>query len=83
MIKYYLKNIKISEENKKFVITYLNERTNLECKIIISTIDAFTYSIGDKNHDYFDKFEGLIYSIIERHIETSYCGTIKNFTKHI
>lgn len=72
----YLKNIEITENNKKYIITYFNEKSKNNCKIIISTIDSFTYSIGNKNHKYFDKFEGLIYSIIDGHIESNNCGSI-------
>ena len=72
----YLKNIEITNEQKKYIIKYFNEKSQNDCKIIISTIDSFTYSIGNKNHTYFDKFEGLIYSIIDGHIESKNCGTI-------
>jgi len=72
----YLKNIEITENNKKYIITYFNEKSKSNCKIIVSTIDSFTYSIGNKNHKYFDKFEGLIYSIIDGHIESNNCGSI-------
>lgn len=76
----YLKDIEIEENNKKYIIKYFNEKSQKKCQIIISTIDSFTYSIGDKNHTYFNKFEGLIYSIIDGHIETKKCGTI-NFAR--
>ena len=72
----YLKNIEITENNKKYIIKYFNEKSKRDCQIIVSTIDSFTYSIGDKNHTHFDKFEGLIYSIIDGHIESKNCGTI-------
>jgi len=72
----YLKNIEIIEYNKKYIIKYFNEKSGQNCQIIIATIDSFTYSIGNKNHDYFDKFEGLIYSIIDGYIESKICGTI-------
>ena len=72
----YLKNIEITESNKKYIIKYFNEKSKKNCQIIVSTIDSFTYSIGNKNHTHFDKFEGLIYSIIDGHIETKNCGAI-------
>jgi hypothetical protein len=73
----YLKNIVITESNKKYIIKYFNEKTLINCTIIIATIDAFTYSIGNKNHTYRDKFEGLIYSIFEDgFIESTNCGKI-------
>jgi len=76
----YLKDIEIEEINKKYIIKYFNEKSQKKYQIIISTIDSFTYSIGDKNHTYFNKFEGSIYSIIDGHIETKKCGTI-NFAR--
>ena len=72
----YLQNIEITENNKKYIIKYFNEKSKKNCQIIVSTIDSFTYSIGNKNHTHFNKFEGLIYSIIDGHIETKNCGTI-------
>lgn len=72
----HLKNIDITEVNKKYIIKYLNEKSKKNCQIIVSTIDSFTYSIGDKNNTHFNKFEGLIYSIIDGHIETKTCGSI-------
>jgi competence CoiA-like predicted nuclease len=72
----YLINIEITENNKKYIIKYFNEKSKKNCQIIVATIDSFTYSIGNKNHTHFDKFEGLIYSIMDGHIETKNCGTI-------
>lgn len=72
----YLKNIQITEKNKKYIITYFNTLSNQDTTITIATIDSFTYSVGNKNHTYFDKFEGLIYSIIDGYIESKKCGTI-------
>lgn len=72
----YLTNIEITENNKKYIIKYFNTKSGKNCQIIVATIDSFTYSIGNKNHTHFDKFEGLIYSIIDGHIETKNCGTI-------
>jgi len=71
-----LKNIQITEKNKKYIITYFNTLSNQDTTITIATIDSFTYSVGNKNHTYFDKFEGLIYSIIDGYIESKKCGTI-------
>jgi hypothetical protein len=73
----YLKNIEITETNKKYIIKYYNEISCKNCQIIISTIESFTWSIGNKNHNELDKFEGIINSIIDGHIETSESGVIK------
>jgi len=73
----YLKNFEIIFNNKKYIIKYFNEKSGKRCQVIISTIDSFTYSIGNKEHNYYDKFEGLIYTIIEGYIESKKCGTIQ------
>lgn len=73
----YLKNIEITLDNKKYIIKYFNEKSGKQCQIIIATIDSFTYSIGNKEHNYYDKFEGLIYTIMEGYIESKKCGTIQ------
>jgi len=73
----YFRDIKIIQDGKKYIIKYFNEKSQQNCQIIISTIDSFTYSIGNKNHTYYDKFEGLIYSIMDGYIETKSCGTIQ------
>jgi hypothetical protein len=72
----YLKDIQITENNKKYIIKYFNELSNQDTTIIIATIDSFTYSIGNKHHTFFDKFEGLINSIIDGYIESRKCGAI-------
>jgi len=73
----YFRDIKIIPDGKKYIIKYFNEKSQQNCQIVISTIDSFTYSIGNKNHTYYDKFEGLIYSIMDGYIETTTCGTIQ------
>ncbi len=77
-----LQSLKLEDEpkliNKKYVIKYTNLKSNKLCNIIIGTVDSLMYAIGDKNHKEVDKFEGIINSIIDEHIETmSSCGTIK------
>jgi thiol-disulfide isomerase/thioredoxin len=63
--------------NKKYIIKYLNLKTNNICQIIIGTVDSLMYALGNKNHKEFDRFEGLVNSIIDDHIETvTTCGTI-------
>ena len=77
-----LQNLKLEDEpklvNKKYIIKYTNLKSNKLCNIIIGTVDSFMYAIGDKNHKELDRFEGIINSIIDDHIETTtQCGTIK------
>jgi len=77
-----LQNLKLEDEpkliNKKYVIKYTNLKSNQICNIIIGTVDSFMYAIGNKHHNELDRFEGIINSIIDDHIETmTSCGTIK------
>jgi hypothetical protein len=77
-----LQKLKLEDEpkvvNKKYVIKYTNLKSNQICNIIIGTVDSFMYTIGNKNHNEYDRFEGIINSIIDDHIETmTSCGTIK------
>ena len=65
----YLKNIIKEENNKKFKISYINEKTNINCNITICTIDSLMYSLGNKNNDDINKFDGLVKSIIDGYIE--------------
>ena len=75
-----LSYIKLEEEprfvNKKYIIQYYNLKTSKICQIIIGTVDSFMYAIGNKNNTEIDKFEGLVNSIIDDHIETTSCGSI-------
>ena len=76
-----LSYIRLDEEpklvNKKYIIQYYNLKTSNICQIIIGTIDSFMYAIGNKNNTEIDKFEGLVNSIIDGHIETTQNGSIK------
>ena len=76
-----LSHIKLDGEskfvNKKHIIQFYNLKTSKICQMIIGTVDSFMYSIGNKNHTEIDKFEGLVNSIIDDHIETTtQCGRI-------
>lgn len=61
----YIINVNGYENNKKYIIEFFNTKFNKQCKIIIATVDSLMYSIGNKNHTYLDKFEGLILSIFK------------------
>ena len=72
-----LKIISAEEINKKYIIKFSNEKTNKTCQIIIGTIDSLMFSIGNKNHTEYNKFEGLVNSIIDGYIDTTQSGTIQ------
>ena len=69
-------NVEYKEKNKKYIIEYTNNN-GLRCSIIISTIDSFMYAIGDKTLNSFDMFEGIVGSIIKKHLEIDIKGTIQ------
>jgi len=58
----------IKEDKKKFIIHYKNSKQE-DCTIVIATIDSFMYSIGDKEVTSFDKFTGIVQSIVEGQLE--------------
>jgi hypothetical protein len=66
----YIKDIQVTDEKKKYIITYTSEKTNKKCKIIIGTIDSLMYALGNKNHTDLHRFEGLVHSIIDGYIES-------------
>ena len=62
----FITNIKyINTCPKKYKITYYNNKSNLDCEINISTIDAFMYCLGDNTNTTLNMFEGIVMSIIE------------------
>jgi hypothetical protein len=63
-------NMKFRDIGKKYIIDYTNSK-GIECCIIISTIDAFMYSIGDKTVQTYDLFEGIVQSIIDKSINNT------------
>lgn len=63
-----IKNMHFRDIGKKYVIDYINSK-GLNCCIIISTIDAFMYALGDKSVQTYDLFEGIVQSIIDNSIE--------------
>ena len=72
----YINEITIEDKGNKFIIEFCNEKTGKNAKVIIATIDSFMYNIGDTNHTFYDKFQGIIDSIIDNHINTDKSGTI-------
>jgi len=73
----YINELTIEDTNKKYIIEFCNEKTGKNAKIIIATIDSLMYSIGDTNHSFYDKFQGIIDSIIDNHINTDKAGVIR------
>jgi hypothetical protein len=61
---------KNSVSTKKYIVKFLNLTTNNYCEIIIGTIDSFMYCISNKKISDIDKFQGIVNSIIDNHIET-------------
>jgi len=69
--------ITIEDNNKKYIINYRNEKTGKDTRIIIATIDSLMSNIGNKNHTFYDRFQGIIDSIIDGHIDTTKGGVVK------
>ncbi len=57
-----IKNIEFIENNKQYIITF--NKNDINCKIVICTIDSLFFQLGNFNNTYTNKFEGLIQSII-------------------
>lgn len=72
-----ISEITIEDNNKKYIINYRNEKTGKDTRIIIATIDSLMSNIGNKNHTFYDRFQGIIDSIIEGHINTTKDGMVK------
>lgn len=77
-----IKNMVFRDIGKKYIINYTNNR-GLECCIIISTIDAFMYAIGDKTVQTFDYFEGIVQSIIDNSVDDTihFAGMITSLSE--
>ena len=66
----------VKEIDNKYFIKYINS-VDIECNIIICTIDSFMLSIGDKNHNELELFTGIVNSIINDYIDVNNKGTMK------
>jgi len=64
----HIKNIQNTNESKKYKISYLNEKTNSNCQLIIGTIDSLMFCLGNKNHEGLNKFASLVNSIIDGYL---------------
>jgi hypothetical protein len=72
----YITNITEKEINKKYTISYTNEKTNSSCSIVIATIDSLMWNLGNKYHKELDLFSGLVNSIIDGYIEKNNINSI-------
>jgi hypothetical protein len=64
-------NFSFQVMGKKYVIEYTNS-ANIDCTIIIATIDSFFYCIGDKNVNTYNLFEGIVNSVLDNPIIDSF-----------
>lgn len=77
-----LENLEIDKDGcnnsgKQYKISYYNKQTDLDCKIIIGTIDSFMYTIGNKENKDNDFFVGIVKSIRDGIVNTTKNGFIK------
>jgi len=62
--------------NKKYHISYINNDSNKDCKILITTIDAFMWKLGNNGNDEINKFDGIINSIMNGYIKDNNINSI-------
>jgi competence CoiA-like predicted nuclease len=75
--KGYLKNINkddiiITNDAKKYQISYINTKINKKCYILITTVDSFMYNLGNKYNNEINKFEGIVKSICDDIIDIEF-----------
>ena len=70
-------------KTNKYVINYHINDNGSKKQIIIGTIDSLMYTIGNKNHNGLDMFEGIINSIIDNHIETKNNAGLINYGSNL
>jgi hypothetical protein len=67
----------ISKSGNQYIRKYKNVLTGKECIAIFGTVDSFTYSLGESSKNSGDKFDGIVKSIRDGTIKTSYKGAMK------
>ena len=68
-----LSNIDIinsDDSNRKYIYTYINNKTKKKCILVISTIDSLILKLCDKDNNGCDKFKSAIESIIDGNIKS-------------
>lgn len=66
-------------KTNKYVIKCHNIENGSKKLIIMGTIDSLMYTLGNKEHNGLDMFEGIINSIIDDHIETKNNSGLINY----
>jgi len=64
-------NASTIQTDKKYILSYINNKTQSECQIVISTIDSMVYNLGNKNSNGVDLFTSIIQSIIDGYVESN------------
>lgn len=66
------------ENKKKYIIEFKNN-DNINCKLVIATVDSFIWTMGDKNNKGYDIFITKLYSIINDNLpqNCTYVGDIE------
>ena len=77
----HLTNVQEYTMNKKYRLSYFNNKNESTCNMVICTIDSLMYNLGNNQINCLNKFKGIIESIIDGYIETNHinsliCGNI-------
>lgn len=59
----------LDDKDKKYILTYKNNKSELECQMVICTIDSLMCRLGDTSIDSTDKFISIIKSIVDDYIQ--------------
>ena len=66
----------LSKSGKQFIKKYKNTLTNKECILIFGTVDSFTNALGESAKNTGNKFDGIVQSIRDGTIKTTYAGVM-------
>lgn len=64
-------------ENKKYIVHYRHMRTNVETCAIFSTVDSFTYALGQASAHAADHFTSIVASIKDGYSKIKRSGSLK------
>jgi len=75
-----LPNIVIKDdifENKKHIVHYRHNITNIETCVVFATVDSFTYALGQASQDTSDYFASIVKSIKDGYSKVKRSGSLK------
>ena len=77
----FIENLQILNEStihkdKKYILSYTNNKIESECQIVICTIDSLMYNLGNTSSNGTDLFTTIIQSIIDDYIQVNNINTL-------